>query len=240
VKFGGLHTGIAKLHTLFTAERKDCTLFSLAVVEADPAYGRALRAVLEAEEFRVRFYESAEAALSAIHSTAFDLYLLDLDIPGRDGVALCGEMRRENPIVPIIGATERADDWPRVDALIAGADDVVAKRTNGRELVARILAVLRRSGKETAAAAYQDEELTVLLDEMRVIVRGQPVPLSLGETRLLAMLIREAPAPLSLERIRSELAVRESTIVARVKSLRQKLGRQRIEMRPRYGYVFVG
>jgi DNA-binding response OmpR family regulator len=149
-------------------------------------------------------------------------------------------MRRENPLVPIIGATEHPDDWPRVDALIAGADDVVAKRTNGRELVARILAVLRRSGKETSAAAYQDEELTVLLDEMRVIVRGEPVPLSLGETRVLALLIREAPAPLSLDRIRSELAVRESTIVARVKSLRQKLGRHRIEMRPRYGYVFVG
>ena len=220
-------------------------MFSLAVVEADPAYGRALRAVLEAEEFRVRFYESAEAALSAIHSTAFDLYLLDLDIPGRDGVAVCGEMRRENPIVPIIGATERSDDWPRVDALIAGADDVVGKRTNGRELVARILAVLRRSGKETSAAAYQDEELTVLLEEMRVIVRGEAVPLSLGETRVLALLIREAPAPLSLTRIQSELAIgddpiRDSTIVARVKSLRQKLGRHRIEMRPRFGYVFVG
>ena len=220
-------------------------MFSLAVIEADPSYGRALRAVLEAEEFRVRFYETAEAALSTIHSTTFDLYLLDLDIPGRDGVAICAEIRRENPLVPIIGATERSDDWPRVDALVAGADDVVTKRTNGRELVARILAVLRRSGRETAAAAYQDEELTVLLDEMRVIVRGEAVPLSLGETRMLALLIREAPAPLSLDRIQSELAigddqVRESTIIARVRSLRQKLGRHRIEMRPRFGYVFVG
>lgn len=219
-------------------------MFTLALIESDATHRRALRSLLEAEEFRVHTYETAGMALNAVRAASFDVCVLDLDLPDADGIAVCGTIRREKPRMPVIASTERYEEFRCVEALLAGADDVVPKPVSGRELLARIRAVLRRSGKQRSGPTYQDDQLTVLIDEMRVVVRDRPVPLSLGETRVLALLIRESPAPVSVTRIHRELAtgdaeIKRGTIEARIKSLRRKLGKDRIETRAQFGYVFV-
>ncbi|HVS30989.1 MAG TPA: response regulator transcription factor [Thermoanaerobaculia bacterium] len=218
---------------------------SLAIVEGDEVQARELRARLVHAGFSVRCYATTTAALAGLHSGAYDLCLLDIDLPAVDGVDLCQALRASGVSIPIIAVTSGPqEESRRVEALSAGADDVVPKTISSRELVARVRAVLRRSGRVSAALAYQDEELRVDLDQMRAVVAGRPVALSRGEARVLSILIHEAPAPVPSSRLCRELSpeedqLKQTTVEARIKSLRRKLGPHRIETRARFGYAFV-
>ena len=219
--------------------------YFIAVVEPDQARGRSLRALLEAERFRVESFDNAAAAMPALHNGVFDLCLLSLDLPNVDGIELCRSMRLSGVSAPVIGVTARFEEARRIDALAAGADDVVPRDISARELIARARSVLRRNGNGSGGASFEDGELKVLLDQMRAVVNGRTVPFARGEARVLSILIHEAPAPVSSARLRLELIamgerdLKATTIEARIKSLRRKLGRHRIETRARYGYAFV-
>lgn len=218
---------------------------SIVIINRDEVHSRTLRTLLVATGFRVQSHTSTASALPGLQSGTYDLCLLEIDLPEIDGVDICRAIRSSGVTVPIIAMTANTNEESRrTQALGAGADDVVPKSMGLRELVARMRAVLRRSGRELSSVAYEDEELTVQLDQMRAILGGREIPLSRGEARVLSILIGEAPAPVPSIRLWRELSPEEdhlkpATVEARIKSLRRKLGANRIETRARFGYAFV-
>ncbi|HEY0170050.1 MAG TPA: response regulator transcription factor, partial [Pyrinomonadaceae bacterium] len=163
------------------------------IVEDEPDIAEGLRYNLEREGLRAVVAETGEKGLAA----ALDpkdppaLILLDLMLPGMSGSELCRRLRREPSTrrTPVIMLTARGSEAERVAGLELGADDYVTKPFSVRELVARVRAVLRRSG-ETAAASYEDARLLVRFDDMHASCDGEGVRLTRKEFGLLAALAR--------------------------------------------------
>jgi len=162
-----------------------------------------------------------------------DLVVLDLMLPGLDGLEVCRQLRHDQATrrLPIIILTARADEVDRVVGLELGADDYVVKPFSPRELVARIRAVLRRLHDPSDSAVRTGGELR--LDEARrsVTVRGQPVELTAKEFGLLAALMRADGRVLSREQLLESVwgypnagEIESRTIDAHVRRLREKLG----------------
>src|SRR6184192_1301024 len=124
---------------------------SILMVDDDPHVLRSLRAALESHGYRVRSAASGAAALDACASERPDVVLLDLALPGMDGVELCRRLRNWSR-VPILVVSARVHESQKVQALDAGADDYITKPFSTEELLARIRAALRRD------QASRDEE----------------------------------------------------------------------------------
>lgn len=160
-------------------------------------------------------------------------------------IAIAGELRekRVSALPALIFLTN--DEDVRVEAVQGGADGCAAKPLNGRELLARVQAMLRTiDAQNPPPTRYDDGVLTVDLRSQTATVHGKPVSLSASEGALLALLIRYAPMSLQAEQISGELAgtdeaLRPATIDAQVKSLRKKIGPGYLEGRPGYGYSFL-
>ena len=155
------------------------------VVEDENAIANVVRIALEREGFRVLSVRTGEEALAELPRHRFDLVVLDIGLPGIDGLEVCRRMRASSA-VPIIMLTARDEEADRVTGLELGADDYVPKPFSPRELAARVKAVLRR----TAAAPQTDrlELAGVALDRLRhnVTVDDLPVSLTATEFELLA------------------------------------------------------
>lgn len=213
----------------------------MGVVGGEPLFCRRLRSLFEADGFAVECFAGPQELLEATRSRTFDALFIEIG-PAFDGIDLCRRVRSEGlqSDVPIIAVTEDPSDHP--DALAAGADDSVVRTLSMRELLARSRSVLRRAANGLQEeAAYADGVLKIFPETMRIISHGSQINLSRGESAVLALLIRHAPAALPVERIRSELGeqVTRSAIEARLKSLRKKIGRHLIENRTGYGYSFA-
>ncbi len=126
---------------------------TILVVEDDAAVRRGLADALEFSGFRTLTCSDGLEAAKTIVSAAFDLVLLDVMLPGRDGFALLEDLRREKPMTPVILVTARGSEEDRVRGLRRGADDYVVKPFSARELVARVEAVLRRSAERPQSVA---------------------------------------------------------------------------------------
>ena len=169
----------------------------------------------------------------------FDLLFLERDLPDGDGIDILADAETAAIVI-----TRRASEDDRIAAFAAGADDYVVKPPNVRELLARARAVLRRAGAPDDAS-YDSRSLRVFLQAMKIERGGISVPLSRGENEVLTILIRHAPAAVAVSRIILELHqissdVARSTVEARIKSLRRKLGPGVLESRPGLGYAFRG
>jgi two-component system, OmpR family, response regulator len=190
---------------------------------------------LTKEGFRVSTAADGRAMRKALADTHVDLILLDLMLPGEDGLSLCRGLRAESNI-PIIMLTAKGDEIDRVVGLEMGADDYLPKPFGSRELIARIKAVLRRSHESAAAARsgarpkrYRFEGW-VLDTGHRELVRkdGVTVPLSTGEYDLLIALLERPQRVLSrdqlldLARGRTASAL-DRSIDTQVSRLRKKL-----------------
>jgi len=192
---------------------------------------------LAKEGFRVSTAADGRAMRKTLADSRIDLILLDLMLPGEDGLSLCRRLRAESN-VPIIMLTAKGDEIDRVIGLEMGADDYLPKPFGSRELIARIKAVLRRS-RESVAAAHSGErpkrycfEGWVLDTGQRELVRkdGVAVPLSTGEYDLLIALLERPQRVLSrdqlldLARGRTASAL-DRSIDTQVSRLRKKLER---------------
>ncbi len=131
----------------------------ILVVDDDPALSEMLGIVLRSEGFDPAFCTDGSAALDAFHAAKPDLVLLDLMLPGKDGIEVCRDIRAESG-VPVIMLTAKSDTVDVVGGLEAGADDYVAKPFNPKELVARIRTRLRPS-KETNGDAIRVGDLVL-------------------------------------------------------------------------------
>ena len=164
---------------------------SVLVIEDDPNTLALVALYLEREGFRALTAEDGEAGIALARSHRPDLVVLDLMLPKMDGWEVCRQLRRQGDI-PVIMLTARGEEIDRVAGLTLGADDYVVKPFSPRELVARVQAVLRRTGRPAggSGSVVRHGELELDLEKRRLSVSGQPTDLTPREYALLEALIR--------------------------------------------------
>ena len=165
---------------------------TVLVVEDEMRIARLVRDYLEHAGFEVIVTGDGESALSSARGSKPDLIVLDLGLPGRDGLDVTRELRRTSS-VPIVMLTARGDEADRIVGLELGADDYVVKPFSPRELVARVRAVLRRTGsaRDGGPETLRIAGLEVDVPRMRVSIDGRPVELTPTEFQLLLIFARE-------------------------------------------------
>ena len=209
----------------------------ILVVEDDMQIARNLRDYLEVAGFEVTAVGDGSSALASIRGDRPDLLVLDLGLPGIDGLDVARELRRTST-VPIVMLTARGEESDRIVGLELGADDYLVKPFSPKELVARVRAVLRRTSGTTAGAeVLRAGDVEVDLPKMRARVGGQPVDLTPTEFELLATLAREPGRVFTRGQLLDALhgvtlETYERAIDAHVKNLRKKIEPE--PGRPRY------
>jgi DNA-binding response OmpR family regulator len=201
------------------------------VVEDDPDIVELVDHYLQAEGFQVEAAGDGQLALQRLRGGRFDLVLLDLQLPGMDGLTLCAELRRDERTraLPVIMLTARADEADRVVGLEVGADDYVVKPFSPKELVARVRALLRRlERKEEAEAPLVVGRLEIDPARHTAWWDGQPVRLTAKEFALLLALVEANGRVLTrqalLERVWGySYAEGTRTVDVHVRRLREKL-----------------
>ncbi|MFB9067722.1 response regulator [Pseudofulvimonas gallinarii] len=194
------------------------------VVEDEPKLARLLADYLRAAGFDPVIVERGDTVLAAIAEHRPVLVLLDINLPGMDGLTLCKEIRRDSNL-PIIMVTSRAEEIDRLLGLELGADDYICKPFSPREVVARVRAVLRRG----RAPEPQDAELLRIdADARRVELAGKPVSLTGVEFELLRTLVERPGRVFSraelLDRIYDDFRdVSDRAVDSHIKNLRRKL-----------------
>jgi two-component system, OmpR family, alkaline phosphatase synthesis response regulator PhoP len=166
---------------------------SILVVEDEPGIAKLTRDYLEHAGFAVRIAETGEAAIQAVHHDRPDLVVLDLGLPGIDGLDVTRAIRRDSAL-PVIMVTARDDELDKLLGLELGADDYMTKPFSPRELVARVRAVLRRA--ESSTDPRPDEiiragGLTMDVGRMRTLLGDRPIDLTPTEFALLVALARQ-------------------------------------------------
>jgi two-component system response regulator MtrA len=159
------------------------------LVEDDPALSELATLILERVGFETSTVADGEAALERFRKDPFDLILLDVMLPVRDGLEVCRTIRATSS-VPIIMLTAKDDTSDVVAGLEVGADDYITKPFKGPELVARIRAVLRRTSSETDEVRHVVGDLEIDPAAYVCTKGGRPVDLSATEFRLLLELVR--------------------------------------------------
>ena len=202
---------------------------SVLVVDDDVHILRMIRRILAMEGYRVLSASDGESALDVFDGETPDLVLLDVVMPGMDGYTLCRHIR-EFSQVPIIIVTARDNDAEKVQGLEAGADDYVTKPFSTEELVARVMAVLRRAAfwYEAPEPEFHSHDLIIDFDRRRVTLSAQEVNLTATEYRLLTYLAHNTNRVLTpdqiLEKVWGEAYLGELHILqVNVARLRQKL-----------------
>jgi DNA-binding response OmpR family regulator len=170
-----------------------------------------------------------QAGLAALAGGGFDAILLDVMMPGMDGLAVLRTLREAGHRVPVIMLTARGDEADRVVGLELGADDYVAKPFSPRELLARLRAVLRRTQPDTLAEKLSAAGITIDIGAREAWVDGKPVELTGLEIDLLVALLRRAgrvvPRAALLELAgRGDVTVSERAVDVHISRLRKKLG----------------
>ena len=173
---------------------------TILVVDDEPQIRRVMRATLTAEGYVIVEAHDGREALEKFRSERPDLIILDMNMPGVDGVEACREIRSSST-VPIIMLTVRSAEKDKVRALDAGADDYVVKPFGIQELLARIRATLRRSSGEESAEAVSSRDLNLDFEKRVITVREKPVHLTPKEFELLRHLVANAGKPVSHRRL---------------------------------------
>lgn len=210
------------------------------LVEDDRMIADGTATAMRQEGYRVDCVEDGVAATEALRTSAFDLVLLDLGLPRRDGLAVLHELRARHDQTPVIVLTARDEVRDRVAALDAGADDYLVKPFDLDELAARARSVLRRaSGRGEPALEHNGIRLDPVAHD--VAVNGAPVKLSAREFAVLEALLQRPGAVLSRTQLEDRLygwddTVESNAVEVYVHSLRRKLGAGAIRTLRGVGY----
>ncbi|MEP6696863.1 MAG: response regulator transcription factor [Pseudonocardiales bacterium] len=203
----------------------------LLVIEDEESFSESLEYLLSREGFEVAVATTGPGGLAEFDRGGADLVLLDLMLPGLPGTEVCRALRVRSD-VPVIMLTARDSEVDKVVGLELGADDYVTKPFSGRELVARIRAVLRRrtDAGEAGGAAIEAGPVRIDVDRHVVTVSGEAITLPLKEFELLELLVRNAGRVLTRDQIISRVWGSDyfgdtKTLNAHVKRLRTKVER---------------
>jgi two-component system phosphate regulon response regulator PhoB len=219
------------------------------VVEDEPDIRGLIVHHLERDGFRCRTAASGGEALARVRSAPPDLVVLDLMLPGMDGLEVCRRLRGDpaTAALPIIMLTAKADEIDRVVGLEMGADDYLAKPFSTKELVARVRAVLRRARPGETARALTVGGVSLDPSRHVVTVGGRPVELTPKEFDLLHALLAAAGRVLSREHLLNRVwgyaradEIESRTVDVHIRRLRAKLGAEerRIATIKGVGYRF--
>lgn len=163
----------------------------ILVVDDERAVRESLRRALELEGFEVELVADGEEALTRLRSAPLpDVVILDVLMPGLDGLEVCRRLRAELVTVPVLMLTARAEVDSRVAGLEAGADDYLPKPFALAELLARIRALLRRAGNGTGSEILRFADLELDLGTREVLRGGDPIELTRTEFSLLELFLR--------------------------------------------------
>lgn len=199
----------------------------ILVIDDEPAIRRFLRTSLSAQNYSVLEAEDGEGGLAMLQRNAIDVLVLDLGLPGIDGLEVLKRMREGGSSVPVIVLSSRDDEKGKVAALDLGADDYVTKPFGMEELLARIRAAVRhRLQQEGEKPLFKAGALTVDLVRRIVTVRGQEVKLTPREYDLLRLLVAHAGKVLTHKFILREVWGSETDVQylrIYIRTLRQKI-----------------
>jgi two-component system alkaline phosphatase synthesis response regulator PhoP len=200
----------------------------ILVIDDEPKIVKLARDYLQQSGFRVAVAGDGTTGIAVARQERPDLIVLDLNLPGSDGLDVCRTLRRDSD-VPIIMLTARAEETDRLIGLELGADDYIAKPFSPRELVARVRAVLRRvRGGLQQSGMIRAADLEIDLEGHRIMRAGQPVHLTPTEFTLLATLAQHPGQTFSREQLITRLydvayEGLSRSVDAHIKNLRQKL-----------------
>ena len=198
------------------------------LIDDDVRLHDLLASYLEQNGFTVTIASDGRSGLSALEGGTFDAVLLDVMMPGMDGIEVCKRIRSKSNI-PVVMLTAKGDETDRVVGLELGADDYVAKPFSPRELLARIRAVLRRARPDVTGERLTAGDIAIDVPGRTVTVAAKPVDLTGIEFDVLVALVRRAGRVVARDALLSEagrgdVVVGERTVDVHVSHLRQKLG----------------
>ena len=228
----------------------------ILVVDDDPRLRELLRRYLTEQGYNVCAVEDSREMNKAIQREHFDLLVLDLMLPGEDGLSVCRRLRSMHNNTPIIMLTAKTEEIDRIIGLEMGADDYLPKPFNPRELSARIGAILRRRGvdEHPGAPSHEDEIIqfgpfTLNMGTRTLMRGGVPVDITTGEFSVLKVFGRHPRVPLSRDKLMELARGREYEAFDRSLDVQISRLRKLIEVNPAkpayiqtvwgMGYVFV-
>ena len=227
----------------------------ILVVDDDMRLRSLLERYLVEQGFQVRSAANSEQMDRLLERENFHLMVLDLMLPGEDGLSICRRLRQAESKMPIIMLTAKGDEVDRIIGLEMGADDYLPKPFNPRELLARARAVLRRQTIEAPGAPSLEEQIVEFgeyrlnLATREMTADGKPLSLTSGEFAVLKSLVTHPREPLSRDKLMNlargrDYSALERSIDVQVSRLRRML--EKDPANPRYiqtvwglGYVFV-
>ena len=213
----------------------------ILVVEDEPTIAIGLRDDLEIEGFSVEVVEDGAAALDRIVAGKFDLVLLDLMLPGMDGLDVFRRARLGGDRTPVIMLTAKGQEVDKVVGLELGADDYVTKPFSRRELLARIKTVLRRgrNGPEPGGS-YRFGEVTVDIGRCEALKRGRKVALTPVEFKLLRVFLENRGRVLAIDDLLRAVWGPDAVLTDRVVYTHVHHLRSKLEDNPRKPRFFIG
>jgi two-component system phosphate regulon response regulator OmpR len=232
-------------------------LDKIVIVDDDARIRDLLRRYLSQEGFDVLLAEDGRALDRILQRETIDLLVLDLMLPGEDGLSICRRLRAAGVKTPVIMLTAKVEDMDRITGLEIGADDYLGKPFNPRELLARIHAVLRRrpQNESPSAPSSADHEVIVFgafsldLGTRSLTRNGEDMPLTSGEFAMLKAFARHPKQPLTRDKLAQLARGREFEPFDRSLDVQISRLRKMIEQDPAspkiiqtvwgVGYVFV-
>ncbi|MBO9645493.1 MULTISPECIES: response regulator [Pseudacidovorax] len=213
----------------------------LLLLEDDLMIGEAVLDLLRAEHYAVDWVKDGEAAESALRTQDYDLVLLDLGVPRRDGLEVLRGLRARKQRMPVLITTARDAVQQRVEGLDAGADDYVLKPYDLDELLARIRALLRRAAGR-AEPVYEHKGVSLNPATHEAMVDGKPMVLSAREWAVLEALIARPGLILSRPQLEEKLyswkdEISSNAVEVYIHGLRKKLGADLIRNVRGVGYM---
>ena len=213
----------------------------ILLVEDDTMIGESVRDLLQAEHYAVDWVKDGELADAALQTQTYDLILLDLGLPRRDGLSVLRALRARKDRTPVLIATARDGVQQRVEGLDAGADDYVLKPYDLDELLARIRALVRRAAGR-AEPTYEHNGVNINPATREVMAAGKPVALSAHEWAVLEALLARPGRVLSRTQLEEKLygwkdEINSNVVEVYIHGLRRKLGADLIQNIRGVGYL---
>jgi len=205
---------------------------NILLVDDDQELCALLKRYLERELFRVQAVHNANDGLTEALSGKYDAIILDIMLPGGNGLEVLESIRQRSDI-PVLMLTAKGDEMDRISGLEIGADDYLPKPCNPRELTARLRSITRRGrSSDVADAQLEVDDLLIDFDQHQVLKEGEPLELTITEFNILGVLAREAGSVVEKNELAEKSLQRSLTMFDRsldmhLSNLRKKLGNNR-------------